>query len=100
MPHSRIPTLRIPTWALVEKWLCELVTRLGTAGYRHTLEVEVRLTEPNDDRRRCELTEFLPGFREKGVVTIIDAARDLVLYSSAGGRWSRTSPIKQRKNPP
>jgi len=86
MFHSIIPMQRIPTWDLVDKWLCELVTRLGTAGYRHTLEVEVRLTEPGDDRRRCEFTEFLPGFREKGVVTIIDAARNLVLYSSAGGR--------------
>jgi len=86
MYYSSIPSQHVPAWASIDKQLCELVTRLGAAGYRHTLEVEVRLTELNDDRRRYKFTEFLPEFRENGVVTIIDAACDLVLHSSTGSR--------------
>jgi len=70
-------------WASTDKLLCGLVARLGRAGYRHTLEVELRLMETEVDFSEHDFTKFLPEFREKGVVTITDAVHgDLVLHSS------------------
>ena len=54
-------------WTLVDKQLCGLVDRLRAMGYRHTLEVELRLgRSPGKDG----FTKFLPEFKEKGVVII------------------------------
>ena len=58
-------------WASADKLLCELVDRLRVAGYRHTLEVEVRLTRAGDDPGKYESTKFLTKFREKGAVTAV-----------------------------
>lgn len=70
-------------WEWIEKPLCELVDRLYATGYHHTLEVELRIMESGDDLGEYDFTMFLPDFRGRGVVTIIDAAHDgLVLYSS------------------
>ena len=59
-------------WTLIDKQLCGLVDRLRAAGYRHTLEAELRLTGIRDDPGKYYFTEFLPEFREKGLVTITD----------------------------
>jgi len=63
----------------MDEQLCELVDRLRGTGYYHTLEVELRLgklgrrgSDRGDDPGECDFTEFLPRFREKGVVTILD----------------------------
>ena len=40
---------RMKVWALVDKRLCGLVDRLCAMGYRHTLEVELRLMGIGDD---------------------------------------------------
>jgi len=80
--NSRIFALRFEAWDFLDEQLCELVARLGWAGYRHILEVEVRFAEVGGDPRKYEFAEFLPKFREKGIVTIIDTVRDLVLHSS------------------
>jgi len=85
MYNSRIFAARVRRWASIDKQLCELVARLGRMGYRHTLEVEVQFTEIDYDPGKYEFTQFLPEFREKGVVTIIDVVHDLVLHSSAVG---------------
>ena len=70
-------------WGLVDEQLCGLVDRLRATGYRHTLEVELQLTVAEGDPGDWDYTRFLPGFREKGAVTIVDAARDnLLLHSS------------------
>jgi len=82
MYNSWIFAARILEWAVIDKRLCDLVARLGRTGYRHTLEVEVRFTEIDDAPGKYEFTQFLPEFRKKGVVTIIDAVHDLVLHSS------------------
>ena len=66
-------------WAPLDEQLCELVVRLGTAGYRHTLEVVLRPIESRDDdlrQREIDLTRVLPGFRKKGVVTTMDPFTD------------------------
>lgn len=77
----------VGVWTSIDKWLCELVARLGRTGYRHTLEVEVRLTEIGDGLSEHDFTRFFPEFREKGVTTIIDADRgELVLHSSTRSR--------------
>lgn len=68
---------------LVDEQLCGLVDRLRAMGYRHTLEAELRLIEIGDDPEMYDFTIFLPGFREKGVVTIIDVAHgERLLHSS------------------
>ena len=63
----------------MDKELCGLVVRLRGMGYCHTLEVELRLGKlgrrgdyRGDDPGECDFTEFLPRFREKGIVTVID----------------------------
>jgi len=69
-------------WALIDRQLCELVDRLRATGYRHVLEVELRLTETGDPGEN-DFTEFLPKFREKGVVIVVDAVHgDRILHSS------------------
>ena len=66
----------VGVWASIDKQLCELVARLGRAGHRHTLEVEVQLTEVGDGLSEHDFTGVFPEFREKGVTTIIDAVPD------------------------
>ena len=71
-------------WVEIDKELCGLVDRLRATGYRHTLEVELRHTEVGSDVGKHDFTKFLPKFRERGFVTVIDAVHgDRVLHSSA-----------------
>lgn len=65
-------------WTWVDGQLCELVTRLDRAGYRHTLEVEFQLHEGGDHIRKDDLTKLFPEFRDKfkGVVNVVDAPDD------------------------
>ena len=60
-------------WASTDKQLCELVTRLGRAGYRHTLEVEFRLC---GGLSKDKWSTLLPEFRDrlKGVVIVVKVA--------------------------
>ena len=70
-------------WPSIDRQLCELADRLRAAGYCHTLEVEVRLMVARRDLAEYDCTRFLPGFGEKGVVTVIDTVLgNRVLYSS------------------
>lgn len=59
-------------WASTDERLCKLVARLGRMGYSHTLEVEFRLSGGGETHSEHDLTKFLPRFKHKGVVTIID----------------------------
>ena len=63
--------------------LCELVDRLRRTGHRHTLEAKLRFECTEDDVGVVDFTAFLPRFREKGVVVIVDDACDRILHSSA-----------------
>ena len=73
--------------AFVDEQLCGVVDRLRAMGYRHTLEAELRLTDIGGDPGKYDFTIFLPEFREKGIVTIIDAAHgDRLLHSSIHNR--------------
>ena len=75
---------------MIDKELCRLVDRLRATGYRHTLEVELRLTKIGHDVRKCVFTKFLPEFREKGIVTIVGGEHgDRVLHSSAQNHQSQ-----------
>lgn len=56
---------------LIDKELCRLVDRLRAAGYRRTLEVELRLLSVVCNPARYEFSKVFPGFEEKGVVSII-----------------------------
>ena len=64
---------RLEDWASVDEQLCELVDRLRMTGYCHTLEVELRLNNTGDITGKYEFTKFLSKFREKGIVTVVDA---------------------------
>ncbi|KAF9783870.1 hypothetical protein BJ322DRAFT_1067469 [Thelephora terrestris] len=60
-------------WGPLDKELCQLVTRLGRAGYRRSLEVELRPSKIRDGDfrpRKIDFTRVLPKFRERGFVTI------------------------------
>lgn len=73
MPSVDTYAQGMEVWPPLDKLLCELVARLGKAGYHHTLEVELRPTEVGSRSPRqweIDLTRVLPEFREKGVVTI------------------------------
>lgn len=76
MYNWRIFLSLMELWGSIDKQLCDLVDRLRATGYHHTLEVELCFTlcegYPNED----DFTKFLPGFREKGTVTVICATRD------------------------
>ena len=75
---------RMEEWNLViDKQFCGLVDRLRVTGYGHTLVVELRLMEFGVDPGGYDFTEFLPKFREKGVVVVIDTVHgDRVVHSS------------------
>jgi len=78
---------RAEQWDTIDKGLCGLVDRLRATGYGHTLEVELRFTEVRSDVWKHDFTKFLPKFREKGVVTVIDAVHnDRILHSSTQNR--------------
>ena len=66
---------QIEEWSSIDEQLCGLVDRLRAAGYHQTLEAELRPTEIEGDPRKFDFAKFLPGFREKGVVTVIDTVR-------------------------
>ena len=63
-------------WALIDKQLCELVDRLRAKGYRHNLEAELQVRRMGGDPGEYDFVKVLPEFREKGVVTIVDADRN------------------------
>ena len=75
-------------WAFIDEQLCALVNRLRAMEYRRTLEVQLRLMRVGGDPAKTyDFTRFLPEFREKGVVTVIDVVRgDQVLHSSTRNR--------------
>ena len=79
---------RMGQWDFVDDRLCGLVDLLRAKGHRHTLEVELRLMKYEGDPTRVyDFSKFLPGFREKGVVTIIDTVHnDRLLHSSTHNR--------------
>ena len=86
--HDRVDFARqVEDWGFVDKQLCELVGRLRATGYRHILEVELRLMAVDDEPGDWDFTKFLLEFREKGVVTVIDATDgDRLLHSSTCNR--------------
>ena len=65
-----IPEMR--AWVSTDEQLCGLVDRLHATGYRHTLEVELRLAGIGSGAEKDYYAEFLPEFREKGAVIITD----------------------------
>ena len=68
---------------LIDRDLCGLVDRLRAAGYRRTLEVELRLTVMGDGPEEYDFAICFPGFEEKGAVTVVDVFRgNRVLHSS------------------
>ncbi|KAF9783863.1 hypothetical protein BJ322DRAFT_1021634 [Thelephora terrestris] len=71
--QSRYFTQGTEAWGPLDKELCQLVTRLGRAGYRRSLEVELRPSKIRDgdfSPREIDFTRVLPKFRERGFVTI------------------------------
>ena len=67
----------------IDEQLCTLADRLHSTGCRHTLEAEIRLAKIRDDLERYDFTTVLPKFREKGIVTVVDAVHgDRLLHSS------------------
>jgi len=74
----------VEAWDVIDKALCGLVDRLRATGHRYTLEVELRLGT-GTEIGMCDFTKFLPGFGEKGVMTIVDR-EDRVLHSSTQTR--------------
>lgn len=80
---------RVVLWAPVDGQLCGLVDRLRATGHRHTLEVELRFSCTEGDPSGIDFTKLLilPGFMEKGVVTIVDAELgNRVFHSSTHNR--------------
>ena len=75
---------RMEQWGFIDEQLCGLVDRLHTTGYNRTLEVKLRLAKYRGDPGEYDFTKFLPGFREKGVLTVIDTFHsNQLLHSSA-----------------
>lgn len=74
--HGGEPTLfsrEMKSWDFIDEHLCNLVDRLRAMGYRHILEVELRLGWTVKFPGKHGFARLLPAFRKKGVVTITDA---------------------------
>ena len=75
---------RTGEWEPTDKQLCGLVDWLCVMGYCHTLEAELHLRGIVGGPGEDDFTKFLPEFRERGTVTIVDAnCGDHFLRSSA-----------------
>lgn len=62
-----------PGWIPFDDMICALVGRLQKSGNKNTLEVELQAdTAEADEEGRHE--KFLPKFREKGRVRIVDVS--------------------------
>ena len=64
--------LRDPRWQHVDDLLYDLVNRLRLLGYQHTLEVEVRVVEFMSLKQGLDDEGFLPRFRKKGRVKMLE----------------------------
>ena len=65
--------------------LSGLVDRLRTSGYQHTLDLALRHdTSFAETVSNAGPDGFLPKFREKGRVTVVDTTNEKVLYCSDG----------------
>jgi len=85
--NYRVSSQKMGWWASVDEELCEVADRLHAIGHRHTLEVQLHFVQVKGDPGKNDFTQVLSGFRERGVVTIIDdACGDLVYRSSTCGR--------------
>ena len=74
-------------WTWIDEELCGLADRLRATGYRHTLEAELRFLRITDGTEEHGLTEVLPKFKEKGLVSVFDVDHGgYVFYSSAHNR--------------
>ena len=83
MDHGDRFTWKLGEWGPIDEQLCGVVDQLRSTGCNRTLEVELRLTKIGSDIGRYGFAKFLPEFRKKGVVTIIDAVHgDRVVHSS------------------
>ena len=78
------PRMELGAWA--DKQLCELVDRLRRIGHRHTLEAKLRFECREVSVSGIDFTAFLPRFREKGIVTIVDNTCNRILYPPTGDR--------------
>jgi len=82
--NCRVFSRQSELWDSLDEEFCEVVDRLRAVGHPHTLEVELRFTQVEGYPGEINFTKVLPGFREKGAVTIIDdACGDVVHRSSA-----------------
>ena len=86
MENQEIFAWLVHEWARIDSQLCRLVDRLRARGYHRTLKAELRLMKVRSDPGKYEFTKFLPEFREKGVVTIVDGAHGNLLHSSTHNR--------------
>ena len=57
-------------WISFDNMICGLVDRLRMSGYRHTLELELQIAYLKLGKQRHE--RFLPKFKEKGLVRIVE----------------------------
>ena len=64
--------LRDPCWQHVDDLLYDLVNRPRLLGYQHTLEVEVRVVESMSLKQGLDDEGFLPRFRKKGRVKMLE----------------------------
>lgn len=65
-------------WKPLDDATCELVDKLCTLGYEHTLELEFRL-ESVDFNPNLDFRYFLPKFREKACVRVVVTSSGKVL---------------------
>ena len=78
---------RMELWAWIDTQLSELVDRLRAMGHSHTLEAELRFTRLEGNLSEYNFTKFLPQFREKGVLIVIDVAPGGgIIHSSTNNR--------------
>lgn len=69
--------------SLIDTALSHLVDRLRASGYEHTLELEFRFGPGSAEIHfDADLKESFPHFRERGLVTVIDAMGGKMLHSS------------------
>lgn len=65
----------------IDDSLCRLVERLQGSGYKHRLEMVFHTWEVLDNEG-ISFKEFLPKFKERGQVKLVDGLMNKVVYCS------------------
>ena len=69
--YGLIQTIASPEWPAFDDCISALIDKLCGKGYKETLEVVIQFTSKHGDVDQAWFDNFLPKFREKGLLKVV-----------------------------